>query len=184
MHRVTVTIDDELMGELDRVIALRGYQNRSEAIRDLARSGLQRAAEDAGTGSDCVAALVYVYDHNPRDLSRRLMQAFHDNHDLVLATTHVHLDHESCLEVAMLKGATPQVQKVADRVIAERGVRYGRVVMVPVAIEPHGHAHAHGHGHNHPDDHRHGHDHDLGHGHPHDHDHVERPGHVHIKPAK
>ncbi len=172
MHRVTVTIDDELMAELDQLIARHGYQNRSEAIRDLARSGLQRAAEDAGTGSDCVAALVYVYDHNPRDLSRRLVQAFHDNHDLVLATTHVHLDHDSCLEVAMLKGPTGAVQKVADRVIAERGVRYGRVVTVPVAIEPHGHSHPDDHGHHH-----HGGDGDGL-------DPAERGGHVHIRPAR
>lgn len=175
MHRVTVTIDDELMEELDRIIVRRGYQNRSEAIRDLARSGLQRAAEDSGTGADCVAALVYVYDHNPRDLSRRLVQSFHDNHDLVLATTHVHLDHDSCLEVAMLKGATVEVQKMADRVIAERGVRYGRVVTVPVAIEPHDHTHAHDTGHSHPDDHHH-----------HEVDEAQsgRAGHVHIRPAR
>ena len=41
MQRVTITLDDDLMADLDRIIAARGYQNRSEAIRDLARSGLE-----------------------------------------------------------------------------------------------------------------------------------------------
>ena len=66
MQRVTITIDDELMTELDRIIAARGYQNRSEAIRDLARSGIRQAAETIDQQRDCVAALVYIYDHAAR----------------------------------------------------------------------------------------------------------------------
>ena len=66
MQRVTITIDDELMTELDRIIAARGYQNRSEAIRDLARAGIRQAAETLDKQRDCVAALVYVYDHDAR----------------------------------------------------------------------------------------------------------------------
>ncbi len=63
MQRVTITLDDNLMAELDRMIEEHGYQNRSEAIRDFARAGMQQAAQDAGKNGDCVAALVYVYDH-------------------------------------------------------------------------------------------------------------------------
>jgi CopG family transcriptional regulator, nickel-responsive regulator len=155
MHRITITIDDELMSDLDRVIETRGYQNRSEAIRDLARAGIQQAVKDAGKGRDCVGALVYVYDHSARDLAKRLVQSFHDHHDMSMATLHVHLDHESCMEVTVLKGRTAEVQKVADGVIAERGVRYGRLVVVPVELSsevhthagesPHRHSHAHVH---------------------------------------
>ena len=124
MHRITITIDDDLMADLDRVIATRGYQNRSEAIRNLARAGIQQAVQDAGEGRDCVGALVYVYDHSARDLAKRLVHSFHDHHDLSMATLHVHLDHESCMEVTVLKGRTKDVQQVADHVIAERGVRH------------------------------------------------------------
>jgi len=63
MHRVTITIDDDLDRELERFMNARGYDNRSEAIRDLARSGLQQAAMEVGEPDPCVAALVYVYDH-------------------------------------------------------------------------------------------------------------------------
>src|SRR5262249_4527486 len=86
MQRVTITIDDELMIELDRIIAARGYQNRSEAIRDLARAGIREAADTLDHKGDCVAALVYVYDHNARQLSKRLADTFHDHHELSLAS--------------------------------------------------------------------------------------------------
>jgi CopG family nickel-responsive transcriptional regulator len=76
MQRVTITLDDDLMADLDRIIASRGYQNRSEAIRDLARSGLEQAAVEVAGTRNCVAALVYVYDHHARDLPKRLTQEF------------------------------------------------------------------------------------------------------------
>jgi len=68
MQRITVTIEDELLAEIDAAAEARGYQNRSEIIRDLARAGLQQSAEDAAPSGQCVAALVYVYDHASRDL--------------------------------------------------------------------------------------------------------------------
>jgi CopG family transcriptional regulator, nickel-responsive regulator len=142
MQRVTITIDDELMSELDRLIAARGYQNRSEAVRDLARAGIQQATESGTQTADCVAALVYVYDHAKRDLSQRLAKSFHARHDLAVATMHVHLDHASCMEVTVLKGQTRQVRQVAEHVIAERGVKHGRVVMVPVELASERHAHS------------------------------------------
>src|SRR5712691_9857329 len=106
MQRITITVDDDLMDDLDRVIEARGYQNRSEAIRDLARAGIQQAAQETGASRDCVAALVYVYDHKARDLSKRLVRSFHEHHEMALSTLHLHLDHDSCMEVTVLKGRT------------------------------------------------------------------------------
>jgi CopG family transcriptional regulator, nickel-responsive regulator len=149
MQRVTITLDDDLMTDLDRIIAARGYQNRSEAIRDLARSGLEQAAVEVAGSRHCVAALVYVYDHHARELPKRLTQEFHAHHNLSQATLHVHLDEASCLEVTVLKGRGAEVQSFANQVIAERGVRHGHVVYVPA---PNGavHSHSHAHGHSHP----------------------------------
>ncbi len=104
MQRVTITIDDDLDAELERFMSTRGYDNRSEAIRDLARSGLQQAAMEISGPRPCVAALVYVYDHEARELPKRLTRDFHKHHDLAQATLHVHLDEESCMEVTVLKG--------------------------------------------------------------------------------
>src|ERR1700761_9436200 len=131
MQRITITLDDDLMDELDRMIAEQGYQNRSEAIRDFTRAGMQQAAQKMGKSGNCVAALVYVYDHAARDLSRRLVESYHGHHDLAMATLHVHLDDDNCMEVTTLKGSGAEVQHFADHIIAERGVRYGRLVMIP-----------------------------------------------------
>jgi CopG family transcriptional regulator, nickel-responsive regulator len=146
MQRLTITIDDDLLGEVDAFIARRGYANRSEAFRDLLRSGLEQAEGETGASRNCIATLSYVYDHAARDLPKRLTQEAHDHSGLAQATLHVHIDHESCLEVTVLKGARTEVKAFADHVIAERGVRHGHVVMMPIE-EQHGHGHAHGHSH-------------------------------------
>jgi CopG family transcriptional regulator, nickel-responsive regulator len=131
MQRVTITIDDDLATDLERFMAVRGYANRSEAIRDLARSGLQHGAAHVAGTKQCLAALIYIYDHQQRELPKRLTRDFHNHHDLAQATLHVHLDHESCIEVTVLKGRWADVQELADHVIAERGVRHGQVVYLP-----------------------------------------------------
>jgi CopG family nickel-responsive transcriptional regulator len=147
MQRVTITIDDDLVGELEHYMAARGYPNRSEAMRDLARSALQQHAMQTAGRQPRVAALIYVYDHHQRELPKRLTREFHDHHDLARATLHVHLDHDSCMEVTVLKGAGEDVQELADHVIAERGVRHGQVVYLPAAPYSHASAHRNGHAH-------------------------------------
>jgi CopG family nickel-responsive transcriptional regulator len=154
MQRVTITLDDDLMAAVDAFMAARGYTNRSEALRDLARAGLDEATASADGGSACVGALAYVYGHEARELPRRLTKAFHGHHDLVLATLHVHLDHEFCMEVAALRGRTGEVREFAGQVMAERGVRHGRLMLVPAKLVQERHAHGdeapHAHPHLHP----------------------------------
>lgn len=146
MQRITITLDDDLLSDIDRLAEARGYDNRSEAIRDLARAGLQENKTARGKGP-CVAALVYIYDHHTRDLAKKLTGDFHHHHDLSLATLHVHLDENTCMEVTALKGAVGDVQHFADHVIAERGVRYGRVIVIPTdkkaKVSTRGHSHRH-----------------------------------------
>jgi CopG family transcriptional regulator, nickel-responsive regulator len=141
MQRVTITLDDELVAALDRVVAVSGYQNRSEAVRDLARAGMAQLPEPPDDLQAGVAALVYVYDHQERELAKRLTGSFHDHHDLSVASMHVHLDHDSCMEVAVLRGALRDIHDFARHVMAERGVRHGRLVTVPVEFEDQTHAH-------------------------------------------
>jgi CopG family nickel-responsive transcriptional regulator len=141
MQRTTITLDDDLMARLDDFMSSRRYANRSEAIRDLVRSGLEQATVEASPHARCLAAAIYVYDHEARELASRLTRAAHQHHDLSLATLHVHLDHESCMEVTVLRGEVQEVQHFADHVIAERGVRHGRVVFVPVEERTETHSH-------------------------------------------
>ncbi|MGO9172167.1 MAG: nickel-responsive transcriptional regulator NikR [Rhodomicrobium sp.] len=141
MQRITITIDNDLMAEIERFMQVRGYEARSEVFRDLMRAGLQRVYEEAGGTGDCVAALTYVYDHEMRGLSKRLCDSGHEHHDLVLTTLHVHLNHESCMEVAILRGKVAEVRHYAGHVIAERGVRHGRLITVPVETPEESHVH-------------------------------------------
>ncbi len=135
MQRITITLDDSLLAELDAFMTARGYGSRSEAIRDLARAGLEQDAESrpdpVADARPAIGALVYLFDHETRELSRRLTNAHHHHHDLSLVTTHVHLDAERCLEVALLRGARGAIRHFADHVIAERGVRHGQLVLMP-----------------------------------------------------
>ncbi|CCE08237.1 putative transcriptional regulator with metal-binding domain (Helix-turn-helix protein, CopG family); transcriptional repressor of nickel transport, nickel-responsive (nikR) [Bradyrhizobium sp. STM 3843] len=150
MQRLTITIDDDLLADVDDFMAQRGYANRSEAFRDLLRGGLERADSEGTESRNCIATLSYVYDHAARELPKRLTQEAHDHSGLAQATLHVHIDHESCLEVTVLKGKSTEVKAFADHVIAERGVRHGHVVMMPIeAVQSHSHSHDHSHDHDH-----------------------------------
>jgi CopG family nickel-responsive transcriptional regulator len=131
MQRVTITLDDALMAELDRAIAERGDRNRSEAIRDLLREGLQRSAAEKGEAGASLGALVYTYAHEQRDLARRLTGSFHHHHDLSLSSLHLHLDRDTCLELAVLRGDAAELRHFAEHVMAERGVKHGRLVLLP-----------------------------------------------------
>ena len=96
---------------------------------------MAQAAEASSETPNCVAALIYVYDHAQRDLPKKLVDNAHHHHELSLATLHVHLDEANCMEVTALRGKSSEVRHFADHVIAARGVRYGRVVMIPTSAD-------------------------------------------------
>jgi CopG family nickel-responsive transcriptional regulator len=141
MQRVTISMADEFADELDTFMRENGYENRSEALRDLARAGLDRARSENAVTGQCLAALIYVYDHSVREIPKRLTQTYHDHHDLSVAMLHVHLDHDNCLEVGVLRGDSMAVKKFARGVIAERGVQHGQIAFIPVDIEEARHPH-------------------------------------------
>jgi CopG family nickel-responsive transcriptional regulator len=95
-----------------------------------------------GPEGDCFATLTYVYDHHERDLAARMTQIQHDHHDLAVSTLHVHLDHDNCMETAVLRGAVVRVQDFANAVIAQPGIRHAKLHIFPVTA--HERAHSHG----------------------------------------
>lgn len=146
MQRVTISLDETLAAAFDDLILAQGYESRSEAMRDLVRKAVASQGDESSAG-DCVANLSYVYSHHVRALAQRLTEISHDNHDLVVATFHVHLDHDNCLESTMLKGPKVRVRTLADAIRAERGVRFAELNLI--AVEPNGEhapsaAHDHG----------------------------------------
>ncbi len=142
MQRITMSLDEGLSTEFDHLISAQGYQSRSEAMRDLVRKAVGERRVETGY---CVASLSYVYDHHTRGLGQRLVELQHQHHDLVVSTTHVHLDHDSCLETSVLKGRVVLVNAFAEKVQAERGVRFAKVNVI--SVQPGGHGHDEGHAH-------------------------------------
>ena len=132
MQRLTISIDDELAERFERWSQDKGYDNRSEAFRDLLRRELGHESLQADPRTPCVATLTYVYDHHERTLSLRLMDMQHDHHELTVSTMHAHLAHDLCVETVILKGPAQEVRAFAQRVLAERGVRQGQVHLVPL----------------------------------------------------
>ena len=131
MQRITITIDDDLLATLDEMMERRGYSSRSEALRDMCRESISREKIAHADWVPCIATLTYVFDHNTRELPRRLAHAQHHRHDLIVSTMHVHLDQESCLEVTVLRGTVSEVRALADSLTAQRGVRFGTLNIVP-----------------------------------------------------
>lgn len=142
MKRLTMSLDDALADAFDALVRARGYGNRSEAFRDLLRGDLGKVRRRDRPDGPCVATLSYVYNHHQRQLALRLTEQQHEHHQLVVATTHAHLDHDHCIETVILRGRTDAVQTFADAVTAQPGVMHGQLHLVPMAARrAHGHEH-------------------------------------------
>jgi CopG family nickel-responsive transcriptional regulator len=143
---MTISMDDDLARLFDGFMRQRGYESRSEAIRDLLRGELGRESIAKGASAHCIAALSYVFNHHERQLASRLAVLQHEHHDLTVSSQHVHLDHDDCIESVFLRGPTELVAKFAESIVAEKGIRHGKVNLIPVdaIVETHGHGHGRG----------------------------------------
>ena len=145
MDRFTISLDAQLAREFDELIRRKRYSNRSEAVRDMLRALIEGERVALGKARFSVGCLSYVYNHHERDLTERLAAIAHDHHDLVISTTHAHIDHDQCIETVILRGRTDDLRHFCDAVIAERGVRHGNLSLVPVEMGRGGHLHQHAH---------------------------------------
>ena len=126
--RFSISMEPELLARLDEMAA--GGRTRSKVVRDLVRDHLARTELESGRGP-VVGVLTYVYDHDQPDLARRLMDVQHECHAAVVSSTHVHLDRHDCLEVLILRGRADHLRAVAERLLALKGVRQGRLSLTP-----------------------------------------------------
>lgn len=123
--RFGVSMPSELLKEFDRYISARNYQNRSEAIRDLIRDKLvEQEWIEPREGTDVVGAITFVYDHHKRELVNALLEVQHHFSASVLASQHIHLDHDHCLEVTIVKGKTDAVRALAYKIKSMKGVMH------------------------------------------------------------
>ena len=155
LSRIGIALDSDLLKRFDRSISRRGYTNRSEAFRDLIRDRLV-SEQTAEPNATVVGTVTLIFDHHAHGITEKLTEVQHENHDLVVSTSHAHLDHESCLEVLIVHGQSARVAQFADRLIGLKGVQHGRLVMtVPAHAIAHIHENGHKHNHKHSQDHKH-----------------------------
>ena len=132
MQRFTISLDEALAERFDALIAAKGYDNRSEAVRDLIRTQIDESFLEASMSDWCVASINYVYNHDDRTVAERVLSLQHDHHDLVITSLHTHLGHQDCLETVVLRGPVKAVRLFSQMLIALRGVRHGNIHVVPL----------------------------------------------------
>jgi CopG family nickel-responsive transcriptional regulator len=127
LARFGVSLDQRLLDEFDSHIKRRRYTNRSEALRDLIRDNLIEQQWDENR--ETVGTITFVYDHHVRDLTGKLTDIQHGYHGQILSGMHVHLDHDHCLEVLVVKGKGGEIKRVADALVSVKGVKHGKLTM-------------------------------------------------------
>lgn len=127
LTRFSVSLEQDLLTRFLRLAKKHGWQNRSEALRHLMRDALVQ--EEWAGDDEIVGTITIVYDHHKRELVDKLTSVQHDHHDAVMAATHIHLDHDNCLEMIAVKGRASRVQKIADALMGARGVKHGKMTI-------------------------------------------------------
>ncbi len=129
LTRFSISLETALLEAFDKSNAGKGYETRSEAVRDLIRERLLREEPSGKGGSKAeqVAVVTLVYDHHARELATRLIDKQHHHHTLVVSTMHVHLGERHCLEVSVLRGPGGQVRQLAEELLAVKGVLHGEI---------------------------------------------------------
>ncbi|MBN1901648.1 nickel-responsive transcriptional regulator NikR [Candidatus Sumerlaeota bacterium] len=129
LERFGISVDRRLLDEFDKRNKEMGYENRSEAIRDLIRDCLVRKKQWAKDNVRVVASVTLIYDHHTGELTDRLNDIKHQHAKLVVSSMHVHLDRDNCLEVVVLRGMGKDVKLLAHEMIAQKGVKHGKAIV-------------------------------------------------------
>jgi CopG family nickel-responsive transcriptional regulator len=128
VSRLSISLPPSLLGQLDAMSREKGYANRSQAIADMIRAQLVEHRQKTSSG-EIAGTITLVYDHHKAHVQTTLTDIQHDHHDVVLSTVHVHLDHHNCLEVLIVRGQSAIIKKIADELIAARGVKHGKLTV-------------------------------------------------------
>lgn len=124
--RFGVAMDEQLLQKFDRLILKKGYKNRSEALRDLVRNNIVDEEWKLGN-QETVGTVTIVFSHHVRELNNVLTELQHHYHGEIISCMHVHLDEHNCLEVLAVKGKPEKIKKIADALIATKGVKHGKL---------------------------------------------------------
>ena len=126
--RFSVSVPPKLLIDFDKMVVEKGFDNRSPAIADMMRAQLVDHRQKSGRG-EIAGTITLVYDHHTQHVQESLTAIQHDYHAVIISTMHVHLDHHNCLEVLVVRGQAPVVKKIADELIAAKGVKHGKLTV-------------------------------------------------------
>lgn len=126
VKRFSVSLEEELLKNIDSIVRSHKFPNRSQAIRFLIRDYDVKYKWEKN--KEVAGCIILVYDHHKRDLVAKSMDIQHDYHDCIFSSQHVHLDHTNCLEIIALKGKADRLRNLADRLIALKGMKHGDLV--------------------------------------------------------
>ena len=132
--RFSVSVEEDLLDKFDEYCEQEQFATRSEAVRQLIRDQLTGRAWETGS-HEVAGTLTLVYDHHHAQLGKRLTKLQHHNTDLIVSTTHVHLTHDLCLEVIILRGSADRLQQIAAQLKGLKGIHKGEVVMASAQHE-------------------------------------------------
>ncbi len=126
--RFSVSLPPQLARQLDQMVQEKGYTNRSLAVADMIRAHLVEHRQRMGD-QEIAGTITLVYDHHKPHLQATLTDLQHDHHEVIISTLHVHLDHDNCLEVLVVRGRAGRIKRIADELIAAKGVKHGKLTV-------------------------------------------------------
>ncbi|MGO9200405.1 MAG: nickel-responsive transcriptional regulator NikR [Limisphaerales bacterium] len=132
--RFTVSLPPALLQDLDKMVCEKGHANRSQAVADLIRAGLVEHRQEYGSG-EIAGTITLVYDHHQARVQTTLTDIQHDHHDVIISSLHVHLDHDNCLEVLVVRGRADRIKKIAEELIAAKGVKHGKLTVTSTGVD-------------------------------------------------
>ena len=128
IKRFGVSLDSELLEKFDKTIERKGYSKRSEAIADIIRNSLIQDSIEKGKGN-VFGIISMVYDHHTRGTDEKLTDVQHSQHNNIIATTHVHIDHNNCLEIIIVSGKANEIKTLAENLQSVRGVKHTKYTL-------------------------------------------------------
>lgn len=133
VSRVSISLPESLLQQLDGMVQQRGYESRSQAIAEMIHHGL--AAHKRELGHDTMAGTItLLYDHSTLQLQKNLADIQHEHIREVISSLHVHLMHSQTMEVILVQGPARDLQRLADRMITQRGVLSGKLELTTTLI--------------------------------------------------
>ncbi len=127
--RFGVSIDKNLIKELSLFLEKHGYKSRSHLIEELL-TGWIRERKWEKEKEEVYGVLITVYEHEKRELSKKLLEKGHTHTNEIISTLHIHIDEKNCLEISVLKGKPARIRKLSDEIVATKGIKYGKLIRV------------------------------------------------------